>query len=149
MASSKENCAIVRRVFGEVINQRRLAAIDEIYAPAIVDHDPVPGAPPGIDGVKYSLGGLLEAFPDLHVEIEDMSAHLDKVVVHNTWRGTRTGALLGLPPTGKAVSYTGIVVWRLESGKITERWAMTEVLDALGVPQAQRGRQRGFIHEDA
>jgi predicted ester cyclase len=104
--------------------------IPEIYSPYVLDHDPLPGTGEGLQGVRDSIGGLIEAFPDLRVTIEDMSAHGDHVVVHNTWSGTQTGRLLGLPPTGRRVTFEGIVLWRLEDGKIAERWGM---LDTAGM----------------
>jgi predicted ester cyclase len=121
------NKAVVRRVFEEVVNQGRLDVIDEIYSPEVVDHDPLPGAPPGIDGIRYSIGGLRTAFPDFHVTIEAMSAHHDKVVVHNTWRGTQRGRLFGVGGKGRQICSTGIVIWRLVEGRIVERWAMAEL----------------------
>lgn len=147
-ATAARNKAVVQRVFDEVINQRRLETIDEIYVPDVIDHDPLPGAPPGIEGVKYTLRGLLAGLPDLHVTIEEMSAHLDKVVVHNTWQGTRSGKLLGLPASNKPMTYSGVVVWRVEEGRIAERWAMTELVSKLGVPQRRRRSHPGFIGAD-
>ena len=55
--------------------------------------------------------------------IEDISAHDDMVVIHNTWRGTHRGELLGMAPTGRSFLSVGIVIWRFdEEGKIAERW---------------------------
>jgi steroid delta-isomerase-like uncharacterized protein len=147
-ATTDRNKAVVQRVFDEVINQRRLETIDEIYVPDVVDHDPLPGAPPGIEGVKYTLRGLFAGLPDLHVTVEEMSAHLDKVVVHNTWQGTRSGKLLGLPASNRPMTYSGIVVWRVQDGRIAERWAMTELVSKLGVPQRRRRSYPGFIGAD-
>lgn len=132
MASSVErNKEIVRRVFSEVVNGGNLDVIPELYAPDMVDHDPLPGAPRGIDGVRYSIGGLRAAMPDLEVTIEDMSADDDKVVVHNTWRGTQRGGLLGLAGSGRQTVSKGIVIWRLADGRIVERWAMTALSQRL------------------
>jgi predicted ester cyclase len=126
-ASVEDNKAVIHRVFDEVVNQGRLEVIDEIYSPEVVDHDPLPGAPPGLEGIRYSIGGLRAAMPDLEVVVEDISAHLDKVVVHNTWRGTQRGRLLGRGGSGRRICSTGIVIWRLREGRIVERWAMTEL----------------------
>jgi len=140
--STDANKATVRRVFDEILNEGKLELIDEIYDENIVDHDPLPGAPPGREGVKYSIGGLLDAFPDLHVTIEDMSAHGDFVVVHNVWRGTQSGSLLGLRPTGRTLSFTGVVIWRLSEGRIAERWAVIDLVQQLGVAGRRKRRDR-------
>jgi predicted ester cyclase len=139
----ERNTATVRRVFEEVLNQRKLDVIEEIYDPDIVDHDPLPGAPPGREGVRYSIGGLIEGFPDLQVTIEAMSAHGNLVVVHNTWRGTQTGRLVGLPPTGRPVTFTGVVIWRLHENRIAERWAMLDLEQKIGIAGRKRRRRAG------
>lgn len=118
---------VIRRVFAEIVNQANYDLIDELYHPDFVDHDPFPGAPDGLPAAKYSIELLRRAIPDMHVTIEDISAHEDKVVIHNTWRGHHTGRMFGvMPPTGKRVHFTGIVIWRFADGKVAERWAMID-----------------------
>jgi predicted ester cyclase len=122
--STEKNKATIRRVFDEFVNQGDFSVVDEIYRPDIIDHEGLPGAPEGAEGVKYTIAGLRTAFPDLRVVIEDMSAHGDHVVIHNTWHGTHLGELLGMAPTGRTIESTGIVIWRLQDGLIAERWAV-------------------------
>ncbi|XES01483.1 ester cyclase [Streptomyces sp. S1D4-11] len=78
--------------------------------------------------------------------IEDMSAHGDHVVIHNTWRGTHLGDFLGAPPTGQAIEFTGVVVWRLlADGLIAERWGIgveSNMLAVLGLRRSPRRPQR-------
>lgn len=124
--SVEQNKKVVGRVFDEVVNEGRLDVIPELYSAEVVDHDPWPGSRDGIQGIVDSIGSLREASPDLTVAVEDMSADGDYVVVHNTWKGTQTGKLLRLPPSGRPVSFKGIVLWRLEDGMIVERWGMLD-----------------------
>lgn len=136
MVSTEANKAIIRRVFDEFVNQGDFSILDEIYRDDIIDHQPLPGAPDGLEGVKYTIAGLRGGFPDLKVTIEDMSAHADHVVIHNTWRGTHEGEFLGLAPTGKRIDSKGVVIWRLEEGRIAERWGIgvdSNMLVQLGV----------------
>ncbi len=124
MSVQERNKATIRRVFAEFVNRGIFSVVDEIYRPDIIDHEGMPGAPEGAVGVKYTIAALREAFPDLHVTIEDISADGDMVVIHNTWRGTHLGDMLGMGPTGRKIESKGIVIWRLdEEGKIAERWA--------------------------
>lgn len=143
---SEANARTVMRVFDEVVNQGRLSVIDDIYTDDVVDHEPLPGAPSGRDGVRHSIGGFLEGLPDLHVEVHAVSAHGDHVVVHNSWRGTHDGLLAGLPPTGRAVDVPGVIVWRLRDGRISERWAVgleSGLMRQLGVsPLITKGLDR-------
>jgi predicted ester cyclase len=129
--TAHRNRAVVRRVFDEIASNGDFGAVDEVYAPDYVDHAPFPGASPGRDGVRHSIGGLRTALPDLRVTVEDMSAHGDKVAAHNTWRGTHTGEVLGIRPTGRHLEFTGVVVFRLTGGLIAERWAIGLELDLL------------------
>jgi steroid delta-isomerase-like uncharacterized protein len=124
--SPEYNKQVILRVFDEIVNQARYELIPELYKEDFVDHDPVPGSSPGIAAARQSIEQLRGAIPDLHVTVEDISAHGDKVVIHNTWRGNHTGRFLGFPPSGRAVHFTGIVIWRLVDGKVAERWALID-----------------------
>lgn len=118
-----ENKAIVRRVFEEAFNGNTPDLLDELAAPGFVDHDPIPGQPPGVPGVKYVVGTLHTAYPDLRFTIEDLLGEGDKVAIRWTLHGTHTGPFLHLPPTGAPIAETAIVIFRLADGKIVERWA--------------------------
>jgi predicted ester cyclase len=135
--TEERNKATIRRVFAEFVNQGDSSLVDELYRPDVIDHAGLPGAPEGAEGVKYTIAGLREAFPDFHVTIEDISAHDDMVVIHNTWRGTHRGDLLGIAPTGRTFLSVGIVIWRLdEEGRIAERWehgVASNMFAALGM----------------
>jgi steroid delta-isomerase-like uncharacterized protein len=132
----ERNKKIIRRVFDEFVNQGDFTVVDEIYGLDMVDHQPLPGAPEGLAGVRYTIAGLRSGFPDLHVTIEDISANADHVVIHNTWRGTHLGDFLGMPPTGRSLEFRGVVVWRLADGLIVERWGIgveSNMLAELGM----------------
>ncbi|MET7727070.1 ester cyclase [Streptomyces mirabilis] len=147
-SAEERNKATIRRVFAEFVNQGDVSIVDELYRPDIVDHAGLPGAPEGAEGVKYTIASLREAFPDFHVTIEDISAHDDTVVIHNTWRGTHRGELLGIAPTGRSFLSVGIVIWRFdEEGRIAERWehnVASNMFAALGLRMLapRKGRRR-------
>jgi len=122
------NRAMVRRQFEELINHKDLAALEDL-APDFVDHQVPPEQPAGPEGVRQWITHLHEVCPDLQVTIEDIVADGDKVVVRNTWRGTHSGSLFGIPPTGKPFRLTGMVLWRIENGKLIERWAILDRWD--------------------
>ncbi|MGW0079627.1 ester cyclase [Streptomyces cellulosae] len=136
-SAEERNKATIRRVFAEFINQGDFSLVDELYRPDMIDHAGLPGEPGGAEGVKYTIAALREAFPDFHVTIEDISAHDDMVVIHNTWRGTHRGELLGMAPTGRSFLSVGIVIWRFdEEGRIAERWehgVSSNMFAALGM----------------
>jgi len=129
---SKENKTIMRRALKEVVNKGNLDLIDELVSPDFVDHTPFPGLPPGREGIRQTIGMLREAFPDLQITIEDLIAEGDKVVSRQTLRGTHQGEFMGIPPTGKQVTWTGILIFRIADGKIVDQWIEQ---DQLGLMQ--------------
>ena len=129
--SSEENKAITRRLFEEVLNRGNLALADEIVSPDNVFHTPT-GPVQGLEGYKQFVNMYLCAFPGLQFTIEDEIAEGDKVVTRYTARGTHRGDLLGIPPTGKQATVTGIVIGRFANGKLVEGWLD---FDALGMLQ--------------
>ncbi|MEN3313879.1 MAG: hypothetical protein V7605_113, partial [Acidimicrobiaceae bacterium] len=62
------------------------------------------------------------AFSDAHITLDDVIIKDDKVVTRWTGRGTHDGDLMGMPPTGKAVAFTGIRIFRVADGQIAEGW---------------------------
>ncbi|WP_049564295.1 ester cyclase [Nonomuraea sp. SBT364] len=105
--------------------------IDEIVDPDVLIRTPLPVSTTGVETLKEVLVALHRAFPDLHVEIEDMIAEGDKVVTRNTCTGTHRGEYMGLAPTGKPVTYQEILVARFADGRIAETWAVVDVLSQM------------------
>jgi predicted SnoaL-like aldol condensation-catalyzing enzyme len=108
----------VRNHFEEFVNRKNLDIGRVNFAPEFVDRgtDVPPGMPPGPEGAIAYVGGALKKFPDMRVEILDMIAEDDKVVVQNRWTGTEAG-------TGMKLEFSGIVIWRLAHSQLVERWA--------------------------
>jgi steroid delta-isomerase-like uncharacterized protein len=137
---SEENKAIIRRLEQEVFTQGNLDVLEEIYAPNYVGHDPTnPEDIRGLEAAKQDAADYRKAFPDLQVTIEDLIAEGDKVATRVRFRGTHQGELEGIAPTGRRVESTGIIISRIEGGKIAEDWAN---FDDLGLM-----RQLGVIPE--
>ena len=130
--STEENKALVRRFYEEVFNRKNLASIDEFVDSQIVEHDLPPGLPVGSEGTRLFIGMYLAAFPDLHLAVEDIMAEGNEVTARFTIRGTHRGELMGIHPTSKQVTVTGIQVMRIADGRIAENWVS---FDALGMLQ--------------
>jgi steroid delta-isomerase-like uncharacterized protein len=129
--SVEANKAITRRIPVEVFNEGDLGAADEVIAADYTEHVPMPGAPPGLAGFKQYVTMLRAAFPDLHYTVEDEIGEDDRVVGRMTVRGTHRGTFLGIPPTGKQVTWTEIHVGRVVDGKLVEHWANADMLSLL------------------
>ena len=128
--------SLARRFYEEVINQKKLDAMDELCAPDIVDHNALPGQRPGRGGLKDSFGQFLAGFPDLRATVHQMVAEGDILVSRFTMEGTHTGALMGAAPTGKRVTFRGIDMVRIRDNRAVEVWHEgndLEILMQLGV----------------
>ena len=89
--SPEDNKAIIRSYVETVWNQRQLDRAEEFVAPDLVDHAPLPGQGPGLDGARRKWAMYLDAAPDLRVTIEDLVAEDDKVGVRRSYAGTHRG----------------------------------------------------------
>ncbi|MBA2295197.1 MAG: ester cyclase, partial [Actinobacteria bacterium] len=73
-----------------------------------------------------------DAFSGLRVTIDQQFTDGDYVATRYTITGTHDGELMGTPPTGKCVAFTGITISRCEGGRIAEEWEVTDVVGLLG-----------------
>jgi predicted ester cyclase len=134
----EDNKHLIRRLYEET-DKQNFAALDEFFSADLIDHDPppIPDLKPGLEGIKQSFKVFASAYPDGSHVIHDLIAEGDQVVVRVSGTGTQTGEFKGIKPTGKKVEMTGIVIYRIEGGKIVERWAQHNflgfVMQQLGV----------------
>ena len=128
--SIEENKSIVRRFFEVGPSKGDLDAANELLAPGFVLHVPLPCSP-GVRGIDEVVSACRAAFQDLQVTVEDMVTEGDMVAARFTARGVHNGAFMGLPPTGKPITMTGIEIFRLENGKIAELWGEANLLGLM------------------
>ncbi len=131
---SEQNKALTRRFYEEVFNKKNLKTVDELCAPAFVDHNPAPGQGAGPQGLKDWLQPFFQAFPDLTATIHEMIAERDLVVTRLTCQATHKGAYMGAAPTGKRIAFSVLDMVRIKDGRAIEVWhegneaiALTEV----------------------
>jgi steroid delta-isomerase-like uncharacterized protein len=105
--------------------------IDEVVDPDVQIRTPLPLDATGSQALKQVWATLLRAYPDLHVTVEDVIAEGDRVVCRNVVTGTHQGDYMGLPPTGKPVTYNEILICRFEGGRIAETWGVVDVLSQM------------------
>jgi len=129
--SSEENRSLTRRFYEEVWNKGNLDAVADLLTSDFVDHAAPPGFPQGLEGAKQVFMMYRGAFPDFRLTVEDVIAEGDKVVARWVTQGTHQGELMGIPPTGKRATVTGIDVFRFAGGKIAEHWAQFDMLGML------------------
>jgi steroid delta-isomerase-like uncharacterized protein len=122
----------IQRFVEEVLNQKRLAVVDEIVAEDFVELDPFPGQAQGRLGLKEVLGMFFSGFPDMHWVIEEQIAEGDKVMTRFTWTGSQKGAFLGIPATGKQVKVNGVVIDHVVDGRLVDSRIL---MDSMGMMQ--------------
>ena len=100
--------------------------VDQLFDANVVLHDPTPVQVGGAQVLKETFAGLLRAFPDLHVSVKDMIEEGDKVVCRSSVTVTHTGEYMGLPATGKTVTFSEIFIFRFASGLVAEVWGIVD-----------------------
>src|SRR5690242_219860 len=126
--SIEQNKELLRRFSQEIINQGIMAAADHIIAPDYLNHNPVPGQAPDVEGFKRSVISLRLAFPDLTETIEAIVSEGDLVTVRATGRGTHEGTYMGVPGTGRPVTIPTMYFARVVDGMITDIWLNWDIL---------------------
>ena len=142
---SADSKAIVRCLYEEVWNKRRLELVDEIISPSHALHDPnISGSAIGPEAYKRQVTRFITAFPDLRFTIEDIVGEKEKLAVAWTISGTHKGDFMGVPATNKKVSVDGITINHIVDAKIMDSyvswdaWGMMQQLGAvpaLGEPK--------------
>jgi steroid delta-isomerase-like uncharacterized protein len=126
-----ENTATMQRFMDEVLNEGRLDVADELVKEDFIELDPLPGQRQGREGLKEAIGMMRAAFPDMHWVPEEVIAADDKVVTRFKWSGTHRGEFLGIPATGRKVVVPGVVIDRLEGGKMADSRILMDTLGLL------------------
>jgi steroid delta-isomerase-like uncharacterized protein len=128
---TQDNATIVRRFAEEVITQGDIDSAGKFVWEDVVEQVPLPGQGPGLEGLKDILRAMRSAFPDLIFSIQEQVAENDKVASRFEWTGTHQGPFLGIPATGRSVRVWGMVIDRLEKGRIKDTRILMDTLGLL------------------
>ncbi|HRK94758.1 MAG TPA: ester cyclase [Rhodospirillales bacterium] len=121
--STEENKAVVRRFYDEVMGQGRIEVLDEVMDENFVDHgEALFGSPQGREVLRQGIAATHSILPGMNVQLHDVIAEGDLVGVRGTMRCTHQGTFLNVPGTGHELSWKGLAIFRIEGGKIAERW---------------------------
>ena len=130
--AEEKNKALVRR-FLEAFDKGDLDTIEELLAPDFVDHSLLPDQEPGRKGYIKSLVEDRAALSEVRTTVEYQATDGDDMVISRlTMRSIHDrGAMMGVAPTGQKRVSTGIVIHRIEEGKIAEEWSESSGLAGL------------------
>jgi predicted ester cyclase len=106
----------VRQHFDDFVNRKLSDVALKNFSVDFLDHDEPGGAVVGPVAAKTMMEHAYQRWPDLHVEVVDILAEGDKVMVRNVWTATEKSS-------GKKIQFSGFVLWRFANRKIVERWA--------------------------
>jgi steroid delta-isomerase-like uncharacterized protein len=138
--TTEDRKAMIRRVNDELYNQGNLDVCDQIYAPNCSFHDPSFPVE-GVAGLKQQVGELRAAYPDLHVDVQDVLIDGDQCATRWVMGGTSRGEYRGLPATGKSFVMTGITIDKFAGDRVVEEWINYDLLGTL--------QQMGVLPEGA
>src|SRR5262249_29184246 len=111
-----------------VLNQGRWERLNDLVLENFVELDPLPGQQQGREGLKDVLVKFRAAFPDIHWAVSEQISEDDRVVTRFNWTGTDRDTFLGVPSTGRRVEVKGVVIDRLESGKMADSRILMDTL---------------------
>jgi predicted ester cyclase len=107
---------VVREYYERVMNGRDLDAVGDFFADERI-----------VEGVRSGCFRYFQAFPDLHIALDDLIAEGDKVFVRSTMTGTHDGEYKGIPPTGRHVAAQCAEIFRVADGRFVGYWCLTDV----------------------
>jgi ketosteroid isomerase-like protein len=145
--AEEKNKALVRR-FLEAQDKGDLETLGELLAPDFVDHSLRPGQEPGREGYVQGVAEDIAAISDARTTIEYQATDGDMVISRFTMRSIHDrGAYFGVGPTGQERETTGILIHRIEEGKIVEEWSANSSASVLE-DLAQEIRERERVEQD-
>jgi predicted ester cyclase len=126
------NIAIVQRFIDQAVNGHDPSVIDETWSDDLIWHGGSLGTFEGKAAFKKAFSAnATSAWSNMHLEIHEVIATADKVVLRFTNSGTNVGPFMGNPPTGKRAEWLGIGIYTVRDGRITEGWFAEDILTVL------------------
>jgi steroid delta-isomerase-like uncharacterized protein len=125
------NKELVRRFYNEVYVDWNMALVDEVVSPLFTSHDWPKGSATGPKGFRDYYAAIRSALPDARYEVDDLIAEGDKVVVRWRLLGTHKGDFRGIAASGREIALKGIAIYRIQAGKLMERWVVSDLHGVL------------------
>ena len=129
--STEENKRITRCFYEEVVSTGNVSLLDELVSSEYEEVMDGVRHPVGLEGAKAHILGVRQTYPDLRIAVNLQIAEGDWVASCITATGTHIGSWLGIKPTKKAVTFTGVNVDRISGGKIIEHGGAANMLGPL------------------
>jgi len=121
------NKALVRRFYKEVYVDWNMGLVDQVVSPQFTSHDWPAHGPTGPKAFREYYSAIRSAVPDARYEVDDLIAEDDKVVVRWRMLGTHQGDFRGIAASGRPIVLKGVAIYRVENGKLIERWVVSDL----------------------
>ncbi len=131
MTTPEENEQIARKFPEEVISEKNIDLIDEIFTEDVIDHHSTFGKTRGREALKQTTEYFHSAFEGSSAKVEDILADENRVAIRWSGRGFHEGEFMGIEPTGKTYVIEVTMFARMQDGKIAERWLLEDTVDLL------------------
>ena len=138
-ATAAANKALVERFYKDVFIDWDRELVAKLLSPGFRSHDWRADARTGPDGFWDFYDGVLRSFPDTRYVVDDLVAEGDRVVVHWRLLATQQGEFFGMAPTGAPISLQGIAIYRVEGGRLMERWVVYDLYGLIEQVKAAAG----------
>jgi hypothetical protein len=114
---------LVERMVG-VLNSGGLGGLDGLHSEAFVDHDPLPGLPAGVEGVRAGVERLAQMGKDVRFHVEDCFATGDRVAyrIFGSWTVEPELAFEASLRAPRTYQLSGVGIYRCAGGQLVERW---------------------------
>ena len=135
ITQEEHNKAMARRVNDELWGKGNMSIVDELCSANYIQHQlSNPNGSRifrGPNGFKQLVREVRAALSDFRTKIDDQMAAGDKVVTRWSSGGLHKGPLLGIAPTGKPITYSGVNIDRIADGKLVETWTYWDILGVM------------------
>lgn len=125
------NKELVRQFYKDVYVDWNMSRADEVVSTQFTWHDWPNGGRTGPQAFRDYYSAFRSAVPDARFEVDDLIAEGDRVVVRWRMIGTHKGTFQGIVPTGRPIVLKGIAIYRVQDGKLMERWVVSDLYGAL------------------
>lgn len=123
--------SVIERFYADVLDRGALELLGELAEPSVLDDSPPPFPRcTNREQLAEAVRVLRASVEPLRVELRDLLVQGDRAFAYVTYRGDSRGPLLGLPPTGRRVSWNALELLDVRGGKLAAR---SSVFDALGI----------------
>ena len=117
-ATTERNKAVVRYVFEGAWNAERFDSLVVVWAPDVQFHVHGRTSTVAPSAVRSQVANWRRAFGDFRFTIHELVAEGDRVAARLTFAGTHRARFMGIDSTGRSVSVTQMMFFRLVDGRV-------------------------------